>query len=144
MNLLRSCLLTVFAAGLLPISGAIPFDQPPTVIVDGKTIVFKNAPAQVVLGRTMVPLRGVFEAIGAYVDYDEENRVITAKRDNEMLELRLGDKIAKKNGAEIMLDAPPKVIDGTTMVPLRFISESLGAKVEYDKANNRILISTPS
>lgn len=92
----------------------------------------------------MVPLRGVFEAIGAYVDYDEENRVITAKRDNEMLELRLGDKIAKKNGAEIMLDAPPKVIDGTTMVPLRFISESLGAKVEYDKANNRILISTPS
>jgi len=141
---LRSSVLTIFVAGLLPLSGAVRGDHSPAVIVDGKTIVFKNAPAQVVQGRTMVPLRGVFEAIGAYVEYDEENRVITAKRDNEVLELRMGDKVAKKNGAEILMDTTPTVIDGTTMVPLRFISESLGAKVEYDKGNNRILISTPA
>lgn len=90
----------------------------------------------------MVPLRGVFEAIGAYVEYDQENRMITAKKNNESVELKLSEKVARKNGAEIMLDSPPEVVGGTTMVPLRFIAEALGAKVQFDKANNQVLITT--
>lgn len=114
----------------------------PKVLVDGKEVEFKAAQPQTVSGRTMVPLRGVFEAIGAYVEYDSANHIIKARKNNEEVELRLGDRVAKKNGAEILLDAMPKVISGTTMVPLRFVSESLGAKVDFDKANSRINIST--
>lgn len=151
VRLLRSCFFAAAAASVLT-GAAQAQDREPgahgpgglTVVVDGKTVVFKDAPPQVVVGRTMVPLRGVFEAIGAYVEWDGEHQTITAKRNNEVVEMRLGDKVAKKNGAEILLDALPKVIRGTTMVPLRFVSEALGAKVSFDKGNNRVLIETPS
>lgn len=136
---MRSCLFV--AAPFLALASP---PQGPVVIVDGKPVEFKGTGPQVVTGRTMVPLRGIFEAIGAYVEYDEPNRIIKAQRNNEVVELRLGEKIAKKNGAEIMLDATPQVLGGSTMVPLRFVSEALGAKVVFDKANNRIAITTPS
>lgn len=112
------------------------------VLVDNKPVEFRNEQPQTVQGRVMVPLRGVFEAIGAMVQYDPANRTIEASRNNESVGLRLGSKIAKKNGAEIMLDVPPRVIAGTTMVPLRFVAEAMGAKVGFDKANNRVEIMT--
>lgn len=118
--------------------------QPLSVLVDGKPVHFETGQPRTIKGRVMVPLRGVFEAIGAYVEYDNANRMITAKRNNESVELTLGERIARKNGAEILMDAVPEVINGTTMVPLRFLSEALGAQVEFDKANNRVSISTPS
>ena len=114
----------------------------PTVIVDGKPVKFATGQPRTMKGRVMVPLRGVFEAIGAYVEYDEENRVITAKKNSETVELKLGERIARKNGAEIMLDSAPDVVNGTTLVPLRFIAEAMGAKVEFDKANSQVLITT--
>jgi hypothetical protein len=116
--------------------------KPLTVLVDSKPVEFKTAQPQVVTGTTMVPLRGIFEAIGAYVEYDEVNHRISAHRNNESVDLLLGSRIAKKNGAEIMMEVKPQVIAGTTMVPLRFIAEALGAKVEFDKANNQILVTT--
>ncbi|CAN5537716.1 hypothetical protein BH11ARM2_BH11ARM2_32530 [soil metagenome] len=112
------------------------------VLVDNKPVEFRNEQPQTVQGRVMVPLRGVFEAIGAMVQYDPANHTIEASRNNESVGLRLGSKVAKKNGAEILLDVPPRVISGTTMVPLRFIAESMGAKVTFDKANNRVMIMT--
>lgn len=90
----------------------------------------------------MVPLRGVFEAIGALVEYDEANRFIKIRRGNEDVELKLGERIARKNGAEILMDVKPVVLKGTTLVPLRFAAESLGAKVAFDRAANRIDITT--
>jgi len=112
-----------------------------SVFIDGKVVDFKNAPPQVLTGVTMVPLRGIFEALGAYVEYDEVNHRIHARKDNESIDLLLGSRIAKKNGAEIMMEVKPQVIHGTTMVPLRFVSESLGAKVDFDHANNRINVT---
>jgi len=114
------------------------------VMVDGKPIQFKDAPPQVLQGRTMVPMRGIFEAIGAYVEYDDANHTIKAQRNNESVDLMLGSRIAKKNGAEIMMEVKPQVLNGTTMVPLRFIAEALNAKVDFDKANNRINVTTSS
>ena len=112
-----------------------------SVYVGDKQVAFNSAPPQVLTGITMVPLRGIFEAIGAYVEYDEVNHRIHARRNNESVNLLLGSRIANKNGAEIMMEVKPQVIAGTTMVPLRFIAESLGAKVDWDKANNRINIT---
>lgn len=132
--LILASLSAVAFVGLTP--------QKIVVLVDNKPVEFRNEQPQTVQGRVMVPLRGVFEAIGATVQYDPANHTIEASRNNESVGLLLGSKVAKKNGAEILLDVPPRVLSGTTMVPLRFIAESMGAKVTFDKANNRVEIMT--
>lgn len=113
------------------------------VVVDGKPVEFKgNAQPLVHHGRVMVPMRGIFEALGATLTYDPTTRTVQAQRNNETVELTFGSKIAKKNGAEILLDTPPSIIKNVTYVPMRFIAESLGAKLSYDKANMRLTIVT--
>lgn len=113
------------------------------VIVDGKPVEFKeNAQPMVYRGRVMVPMRGIFEALGATLTYDPTTRTVQAQRNNEGVELTFGSRIAKKNGAEILLDTPPSIIKNVTYVPMRFIAESLGAKLSYDKANMRLTIVT--
>lgn len=90
----------------------------------------------------MVPMRGIFEALGATLTYDPTTRTVVAQRNNEQVELTFGSKIAKKNGAEILLDTPPSIVHDVTYVPMRFIAESLGAKLSYDKANSRLTVVT--
>ena len=114
------------------------------VRVNGKPVDFKGTKPQTVTGRMMVPVRGVFEAIGAYVEYNSVQHRVRARRANESIELSLGNKVASRNGAEIELDVAPVNIRGRMMVPLRFISESLGADVNYIKASNMIDITTNS
>lgn len=113
-----------------------------TVRVNGKPVRFSGTQPKTLTGRVMVPVRGVFEAIGAYVEYDSVFHRVKARRANEDIELALGDKIATRNGAEIELDVPPQTIRGRMMVPLRFIAESLGSSVEYVKATNTVEITT--
>lgn len=113
------------------------------VVVDGKPVEFKGgAQPMVHHGRVMVPMRGIFEALGATLTYDPTTRTVQATRGNEAVELTFGSKIAKKNGAEILLDTPPTIIKNVTYVPMRFIAESLGAKLSYDKANMRLTVVT--
>jgi hypothetical protein len=113
------------------------------VLVDGKPVAFKeNAQPMIYRGRVMVPMRGIFEALGATLTYDPTTRTVVAQRNNESVELTFGSKIAKKNGAEILLDTPPSIIKNVTYVPMRFIAESLGAKLSYDKANMKLTIVT--
>lgn len=137
-----NCVMRTIILGLLLLLTTAFAGAQIIVKVDGKEVKFPNAKPMALAGRTMVPLRGVFEAIGAYVEWNPELRSVTARKLNEEVILRIGEKIAKKNNAEIQIDAPPRIISGTTMVPLRFIAESLGAKVSYDRANNIVDIST--
>jgi len=90
----------------------------------------------------MVPLRGVFEKIGCYVEYDAANHIITAHYQNESVEIRMGNRIANKNGAEITMEVAATIINGHALVPLRFLAESIGAKVEWDEANYTVSIKT--
>ena len=132
--------LPLFAAALLSASALA---NHLVVYVDGKPVEFKGgAEPMVYRGRVMVPMRGIFEALGATLTYDPTTRTVVAQRNNESVELTFGSKIAKKNGAEILLDTPPSIIKNITYVPMRFIAESLGAKLSYDKANMKLTIVT--
>jgi len=132
-------LLVAFAA----LGATSAFANRLVVVVDGKPVKFpENAQPMVYKGRVMVPMRGIFEALGATLTYDPTTRKVEAQRNNEAVELTFGSKIAKKNGAEILLDTPPSIIKNVTYVPMRFIAESLGAKLSYDKANMRLTIVT--
>lgn len=90
----------------------------------------------------MVPLRGVFEKMGCYVEYDAANHIITAHYQNQTVVIRMGSQIANKNGAEIMMEVPATIIDGNALVPLRFLAESIGAKVAWDEPSKTVTITT--
>ncbi|GAB7389220.1 hypothetical protein BSNK01_30580 [Bacillaceae bacterium] len=91
---------------------------------------------------TMVPLRGIFELLGAEVVWDHANKRITVKNDENIIMLSLNEKTAFVNGKPEKLDVYPRVIAGRVTVPLRFISEALGATVEWDKENKKIIVSS--
>jgi hypothetical protein len=136
--------MSLFLCALLAPTLASVLNMPITVKVDGKVVKFPNEQPHSVAGRTLVPLRGIFEAIGAYVEWVPDQRKVSCRKANEEVELHIGERIARKNGAEITIDVAPRIMHGTTMVPLRFIAESLGAKVDFDSGNNIVEITTES
>ena len=116
-------------------------EQVITVEIDGKQVVFENPPA-IVKGRTTAPLRAVFESLGLEVGWNATERTITGKAPGVDIWLQLDNDIAIVNGKEVKLDVPAFVIQGRTYVPVRFISESTGAAVEWDNIKRRVVISS--
>lgn len=111
------------------------------VFVDGQPVNF-DVPPSVIQGRVLVPLRGIFERLGATVDYNAANQHILAVRGGQTVELTVGSRQAAVNSQPQLLDVPAFTINGRTMVPLRFISEALGAGVQWNAANATILINS--
>lgn len=85
--------------------------------------------------RLLVPLRAVSEALGAEVKYDNDNRTVRASRHGTFLRLTLDSDQAYVNDLPVTLEVPAKVVNGTTMVPLRFVAETLGLDVKYEEDN---------
>jgi hypothetical protein len=125
-----------------PVAKVVKPPTPITVTLDGEPVAFEGAQPQTMMGRIMVPLRGVFEKMGCYVEYDAANHIITAHYQNQSVVIRMGDKVANKNGAEILMEVPATIINGNALVPLRFLAESMGAKVEWDEASKTVSIKT--
>ncbi|HEV2283939.1 MAG TPA: copper amine oxidase N-terminal domain-containing protein [bacterium] len=111
------------------------------VYVDGQIVNF-DVPATVINGRVLVPLRGVFERLGATVDYDTSTQHIVALRGGQAVELTIGSRQARVNNLPALLDVPAFTIAGRTMVPLRFVSEALGAGVQWVDTSRTILITS--
>lgn len=107
-----------------------------SVTLNGTPLTLNPAP-QVQAGRVFVPLRGVFQQLGASVVYD--NGTINAQKGHERsVSLHVGSTQATVDGQPATLDAAPFIVGASTYVPLRFISQALGASVNYD-ATNRIV-----
>lgn len=101
------------------------------VYYNNTKLVFDVEPI-IIEGRTMVPLRAIFEAFNMDVSWNESTKKITATKEGLKVELTIGSKNAYKNGALVLLDVPAYIDSGRTMVPLRFIAESTGASVDWD------------
>ena len=99
------------------------------VYIDGELQSFEGT---IVNDRTMVPMRGIFEKLGAEVQWYSETQTVTGIKDNVSVTLKIGDPVAQIDSEGYTLDAPPLIIDSRTMVPLRFISESLGSEVYWN------------
>ncbi|MTI53307.1 stalk domain-containing protein [Geosporobacter ferrireducens] len=93
-------------------------------------------------GRTLIPMRGVFESLGAEVQWDEATKTVKGKKENTEIELKIGSYFAYKNDEKIQLDVQPKIVDGRTMIPLRFVGEALGADVQWDQNSKTVDIKT--
>ncbi len=112
-----------------------------TVELNGQTLSF-DQPALGIDNRTLVPVRGILEALGATVTWDQETLGITATLDDTRIEMTVGKHTAYVNDTKVMLDVPPMVINNRTLVPVRFVSESLNAKVLWDDASRTVSIYT--
>jgi len=111
------------------------------VEVNGRALFFSVQP-RYVNGRTMVPLRGIFESLGAQVDWDESTQTINASEGSDDVHLSIGDRRATVNRRAVYLDAPAMVFNGSTLVPLRFVSEALGADVQWYDASETASITS--
>ncbi|EMT45376.1 copper amine oxidase N-terminal domain-containing protein [Anoxybacillus flavithermus] len=103
------------------------------VFVNGKEVFFDSPqPPYVKNGYTLVPFRGIFEALGAALLWDEKTKTITGKLNDRTIVLRLNEKTAMVNGEKVRLDVPAISKYGRAFVPLRFISEGLGCQVFWN------------
>jgi len=110
------------------------------IMLNGSSLSFSEAP-YMANGTTMVPMRIIFEALKAEVNYDAASQKITATKGDTVIELTLGQKSAKKNGQSISLDVAAVTRNGNTMVPLRFVAEALNATVDWDNASQTVSIT---
>jgi len=110
------------------------------VKVNDRPIVFDVAPI-IGEGRTLVPLRHIFEALGAEVKWDASTRTVTGIKGSDRL-TENDSKEALVNGETKELDVPATIVNGRTLVPVRSISESLGAEVSWDDNSKTVIIKT--
>jgi len=116
---------------------SMSFAQPIRVELDGRQLSFGQPPVRIG-GSLVVPLRGIFEALQAEVKYSPATRSIRANKGNTVVELTLGSREARINGRSVYLDVAADTIGGSTMVPLRFVSEALGAEVKWNGATQTV------
>jgi len=126
---------------LLSCSAVVAASQPISVTINGRALVMDTQPV-VRDGRTLVPLRAIFEALGATVGWDVGTRTITGKKNEITVVLQIDNPTARVNDNDIILDVPPAVIEGRTLVPTRFIAESLGASVRWDGRTRTVSVET--
>lgn len=93
-------------------------------------------------GRTLVPLRAIFESLGADIRWDAETRTVTGTSAETTVTLQISSKTAYINGEPVELEVPAMIEAGRTMVPARFIAESLGATVGWDSLTKSVLINS--
>lgn len=106
-----------------------------TVTVDGRKLATEPMMSG---GRVLVPLRAVFQALDAQVDYRDST--ITATREGQTVQLKPNQSVARVNGQVVELDAPARLVGGTTYVPLRFVAQALGEKVSWEGASKTVVI----
>ena len=94
-------------------------------------LVQTDVPPQLVGGRTLVPMRAIFEYLGAEVTWDNDTRTATGTLDGTVVIIQIDNTTAYVNGVPYTLDVPAQIIGNRTMVPARFVSESLGCVVTW-------------
>ena len=106
--------------------------------------------AQIINDRTMLPMRSIFERVGANVSWIEEERIIIATKGKKLITMQIDNpmmsvqSITNDEIVKIELDSPPIIKDDSTIVPVRAVAESLGYSVEWDAQTYTVNISTIS
>ncbi len=115
-----------------------------TFTVNGESRTLDSPPI-IKNGRTLLPIRAVIEALNGSVSWDASTKKVTVSLGSTTIELWIGKSIAKVNGADVHIDSAnpkvvPEIINSRTYLPIRFISENLGATVDWDSETQTITI----
>lgn len=107
---------------------------------DGEKITFDILP-QTINGRTMVPIRAIFEAMGATVDWDNSSKSATCTKDGTIVKMTLNSTVEYINDVPHTMDVTPVIIKGRTLAPARYVAEAFGYNVKWDEMTRSVLIS---
>ncbi len=138
---MRKLTAALIAAVLCIIAVPVLAEEPVRVTVDGRELAFDQPPV-IENDRVLVPVRAIFEALGARVTWQEQNRQVTAAKDADTVILWIGKQVLYRNGNAVWLDAAPKIVNDRTLVPVRAVSESFGAQVSWEERARLVSVST--
>ncbi len=145
MTMNKKILLALLAGTLLQTTPSyaksVPLTPVTSVYVDDHLLQLA-APPLMLNGTTLVPMRQLFEAQGAVLSWNRPSKTVTATKSSTTLTYRIGEVTANLNGKMISLSVPGKIVEGNTMIPLRFVSEALGSTVKWDALTRTIRISS--
>ena len=111
------------------------------ITVNGRQIETDVAPV-LQNDRTLVPIRVVSDELGAGVTWDEATKTVTVSKDGTILTLQIANKtMSVSNGSPVTLDVPPQTVFDRTLVPLRAVSDGLGAAVNWNGETNTVEIT---
>lgn len=110
------------------------------VIYNGNPMTFDVNPV-IENGTTLVEFKTLFNALGININYEPKTKKVSGVKDRLKIELTLGSKTAYINGQKQILEVPAKVVDGRTLVPLRFVGQSTGADIKWDGKNRIVTIN---
>lgn len=113
-----------------------------SVFLNGNEVLCTPEPV-IFEGRTLIPVRAVFEQMGAAVNWNNDERSVTVVYRDITIKMTIESKNATVNGNAFELDVPAKIFSDRTMIPLRFVGEAIGAKVEWNGDLRRVDISSP-
>ncbi len=116
-------------------------DETIRIEIDGKPLTFEVAP-QIENGRVLVPFKAIFEALGLKIDWIGEQRIATAYNDEMNVSVKIDASFGNINGELISLDASGKIVNGRTLVPLKFVSEAFGSEVGWDAEKRLVTIKS--
>ncbi len=132
---------------LLTTHGAYAFGdteaEPADIVIElNNNIMDLEAPPYIMEGRTLVPLRYIFEPLGLEVMWDQATRTAIGKKEGLLIELPIGHTTAVVNGESVLLEVPAVIINDRTYVPLRFVAETTGALVKWNGETRTASISS--
>lgn len=131
------CLSTIVAPQSAPQAQA----QNISVYINDKPLSFGSARPARIGGRVFVPMRAIFEGLGAQVQWDGATQSINAQRGATVVQMQIGNRNANVNGQGVSLDQAPLIYGGATMVPLRFVGEALNAEVRWSEIQQSVFIT---
>lgn len=108
--------------------------------IDGEKINF-DIPPQIINGRTMVPIRAIFEAMGATVNWDDSTKTAICTKDNTVVKMTLNSTTEYINDVPNTMDVAPIIMSGRILAPARYVAEAFGYNVGWDDMTKTVLIS---
>nr|WP_162463254.1 WG repeat-containing protein [Paenibacillus psychroresistens] len=138
----RFLLIFVCIAALFFVTSSYAVSADSTIKVKINNVLQSYSQPPVLLNeKTVVPMRAIFEALGAQLIWNDKDKSVIATRGTLSIYLKIGDNKAKVNDEDIILDQPAALINGNTMVPVRFVGEAMGATVTWEQATKTVIIT---
>ena len=129
----------LIALALVPVS--MVYANELSVTVNGQAVEFADQNPIIVDGRTLVPVAGVFQALGFETHWDGDAQQVTITRDEHSIVITIGSSAFIANGTSYTLDVPAQIINGRTMLPIAAVLRSVGYDVEWDGETSTVIIT---
>lgn len=134
--------MTVLGAAAMP---AIADDEPVTVLINGETLVIPEGDTQPYIeeGRTLVPMRAIFEALGAQVSWDQDTKTVVSYDpvSDVSITMQVDSATIFVGETPIELDVPARLVNDRTVVPVRAIAEGMHSQVDWDQNTRTVTVT---